>query len=582
MSERVKAKKERDRKKGITRSPDRGELDTRSKLEKLKRLAASAEPGEGSPRDRATSSIARSPTSSVESPNYNNFNSMFLPLPGQTSPFASSAVPGRSPTDPAAAAAAAALSLHYSGIGGSGAASDMNGGGGGAALPQNSNSHVPFPFSPQTPLNHPFAAYNNTLTSLGTTPLFSNASDSTSNDHQNTFSDPTLTHLMLMLAQNPEFQAKMLQAQQQAVASAAVMAHQQQQQQPSQHGQNTSIAPIMGLGSDLNMMSGFPGFGGMFNGNHSTGRGFAATSPMDTNGWPDSFGLFNGNHRHTANASHDPNQQTILSRSFPDGQTPAGLSRNPDKQLAGMDVRLRPPFSAGIGDDTMDDGGEDSRQSSSSRIGSMGKPPPPPSTRATSTSSTTSNKRPGSALQLPPQKTTTRRDDLGVAPPSSASSSSALAHVAAMPTGNDEISLLDRLKNCCRISDVSSSDSGLMVFASRLCLAVPCNFAGLHDHDGQVARGFSSIEAAFVEIRSRQGNMDNQPSSVYLTMGRTAAEKVLQAVKNEMNTAAQASAMGGGENGSVHGRRVGDWIGCKPATGFGISDVLIRKLLQEM
>jgi hypothetical protein len=122
-----------------------------------------------------------------------------------------------------------------------------------------------------------------------------------------------------------------------------------------------------------------------------------------------------------------------------------------------------------------------------------------------------------------------------------------------------------------------------MVFASRLCLAVPCNYAGLHDHDGQVASGFLSVEAAFLEIRSRQSkNMDNnQSSSVYLTMGRTAAEKVLQAVKREMNESMQDGAAAG-EDGNVRGRRVGDWIGCKPATGFGISDALLRKMLQEM
>ncbi|GHJ85590.1 hypothetical protein NliqN6_1992 [Naganishia liquefaciens] len=173
--------------------------------------------------------------------------------------------------------------------------------------------------------------------------------------------------------------------------------------------------------------------------------------------------------------------------------------------------------------------------------------------------------------------------------------------------------LLHRLRHCCHLSDVHvTSDPGLLLFASRLCLAVGCEYNGKHSDPDATSAGmdegngsdnepasdhdFLKLEAAWQLLRqhldppspstngfpslpdgSASGDgkgadgkaVDGQNQ---IATGRLAAEMVLRAVRAKT----QAH---DGEDAQVAGKGMSRWIACRRTMGMSLDSAMIMALV---
>lgn len=172
--------------------------------------------------------------------------------------------------------------------------------------------------------------------------------------------------------------------------------------------------------------------------------------------------------------------------------------------------------------------------------------------------------------------------------------------------------LLHRLRHCCHLSDVHvTSDPGLLLFASRLCLAVGCEQNGKHvNPDGNLTgadadssgplnepgsdEDYLKLEAAWQLLRqhldppspsneyqslpdvsgSGEGNRSGKPADGQnqIATGRLAAEMVLRAVR------AKTQAHDGEEmQGSA--KSMTRWIACRKTLGMSLDNAMIQALV---
>lgn len=171
--------------------------------------------------------------------------------------------------------------------------------------------------------------------------------------------------------------------------------------------------------------------------------------------------------------------------------------------------------------------------------------------------------------------------------------------------------LLHRLRHCCHLSDVHvTSDPGLLLFASRLCLAVGCEHNGKHAdsdlhsadigddatsqepaHDGD----YLKLEAAwqllrqhldppspetdsFEDLPDLWGSGSSKASGKpidgqnQIATGRLAAEMVLRAVRAKT----QAHE---GEEKQQGGHDMSRWIACRKTLGMSVDNAMIMALV---
>ncbi|KAJ9097362.1 hypothetical protein QFC19_006830 [Naganishia cerealis] len=175
--------------------------------------------------------------------------------------------------------------------------------------------------------------------------------------------------------------------------------------------------------------------------------------------------------------------------------------------------------------------------------------------------------------------------------------------------------LLHRLRHCCHLSDQHvSSDPGLLLFASRLCLAVGCDYGGKHNvSDSTSGSGESGVsamqpdagndedylklEAAWQLLRhhldppspqssSGQGlpGMSSSGDSVnengkpidgqnQIATGRLAAEMVLRAVR------AKTQSHDEGEDKQQGEKDMSRWIACRRNPGMSVDKAMIVALV---
>jgi hypothetical protein len=178
--------------------------------------------------------------------------------------------------------------------------------------------------------------------------------------------------------------------------------------------------------------------------------------------------------------------------------------------------------------------------------------------------------------------------------------------------GGTEPDLLHRLRHCCHLTDHHvATDPGLLLFASRLCLAVGCPFGGNHvepegtergengggkrrkvessghDDESEDPEGYMKLEAAWLALRS---HLDPSPSDANpilgipglsggerdgqneIATGRLAAEMVLRGARSKMQASQQ-----GGTNGMTgsEGTLLAYWIGCRRKSGLVIEKGLV-------
>jgi hypothetical protein len=173
-----------------------------------------------------------------------------------------------------------------------------------------------------------------------------------------------------------------------------------------------------------------------------------------------------------------------------------------------------------------------------------------------------------------------------------------------------EPDLLHRLRHCCHLTDHHvATDPGLLLFASRLCLAVGCPFTGNHsdmddrpedgggkrrrmdlsgqDDESENPEGYMKLEAAWSALRSHLdpssseqnpllgipglgGERDGQNA---IATGRLAAEMILRGARSKMQASAQ-----GGQGGSQDPEAIqlAFWIGCRRRSGLVIERSLVE------
>lgn len=170
--------------------------------------------------------------------------------------------------------------------------------------------------------------------------------------------------------------------------------------------------------------------------------------------------------------------------------------------------------------------------------------------------------------------------------------------------------LLHRLRHCCHLSDMHvTSDPGLLLFASRLCLAVGCEHNGKHADSNPTSAGadngsfepgsdrdFLKLEAAWQLLRQHldppSPSIDGFPSlpdenssaegskatgkpvdgQNQIATGRLAAEMVLRAVRAKT----QAH---DGEDTQVSGKGMSRWIACRRTLGMSLDSAMIMALV---
>ena len=174
-----------------------------------------------------------------------------------------------------------------------------------------------------------------------------------------------------------------------------------------------------------------------------------------------------------------------------------------------------------------------------------------------------------------------------------------------------EPDLLHRLRHCCHLTDHHvATDPGLLLFASRLCLAVGCPFTGNHseiddrpedgggkrrrmdfrgqDDESENPEGYMKLEAAWSALRSHLdptssdqnpllgipglggGERDGQNA---IATGRLAAEMILRGARSKM----QASSQGGpGGSQDPEAVQLAFWIGCRRRSGLVIERSLVE------
>lgn len=174
-----------------------------------------------------------------------------------------------------------------------------------------------------------------------------------------------------------------------------------------------------------------------------------------------------------------------------------------------------------------------------------------------------------------------------------------------------EPDLLHRLRHCCHLTDHHvATDPGLLLFASRLCLAVGCPFTGDHsemddrsedgggkrrkmdfggqDHESENPEGYMKLEAAWLALRAHLDPTTSEQNSLLgipglaggerdgqnaIATGRLAAEMILRGAKNKM----QASAQGGhGGSADPDAIQLAFWIGCRRRSGLVIERSLVE------
>ncbi|KAJ9125310.1 hypothetical protein QFC22_000267 [Naganishia vaughanmartiniae] len=171
--------------------------------------------------------------------------------------------------------------------------------------------------------------------------------------------------------------------------------------------------------------------------------------------------------------------------------------------------------------------------------------------------------------------------------------------------------LLHRLRHCCHLSDVHvTSDPGLLLFASRLCLAVGCDYSGKHDgaetvtspgdSAGQADAGndedYLKLEAAWQLLRQHldppspessshldlpdltgsgdNGNKGGKPidGQNQIATGRLAAEMVLRAVRAKTQSH-------DGEDRQQGGKDMSRWIACRRNPGMSVDRAMVVALV---
>lgn len=172
-------------------------------------------------------------------------------------------------------------------------------------------------------------------------------------------------------------------------------------------------------------------------------------------------------------------------------------------------------------------------------------------------------------------------------------------------SGTGEPDLLHRLRHCCHLTDHHvATDPGLLLFASRLCLASGCPFSGNHrgedgdgkrrhvesghDDESENPEGYVKLETAWLALRS---HLDPTPDSNPLlnipgltgggerdgqneiATGRLAAEMVLRGARSKMQ--ASQGSMGAGDADAT---QLSYWLGCRRTSGFVIEKGLIDNI----
>jgi hypothetical protein len=167
--------------------------------------------------------------------------------------------------------------------------------------------------------------------------------------------------------------------------------------------------------------------------------------------------------------------------------------------------------------------------------------------------------------------------------------------------------LLHRLRHCCHLSDVHvTSDPGLLLFASRLCLAVGCDHSGKHDGadtgdsavqpDAGSDEDYLKLEAAWQLLRRHldppspqseshpdlpdltgSGDGSNKGSKPIdgqnqIATGRLAAEMVLRAVRAKTQSH-------DGEDRQQGGKDMSRWIACRRNPGMSVDKAMIVALV---
>lgn len=239
------------------------------------------------------------------------------------------------------------------------------------------------------------------------------------------------------------------------------------------------------------------------------------------------------------------------------------------------------------------------RPASSSRVSASGRAPDQPNQSAQ-----VDLKGKGKQTEIPHQKST----DSNMPPPSTAPGKPATT------TSNPQPDLLHRLRHCCHLSDVHvTSDPGLLLFASRLCLAVGCDHNGKHTDPDSTSSGadndnsralnepgsdddYLKLEAAwqllrqhldppspstdgFQNLPDEAGSGEGSRSSGkpvdgqnQIATGRLAAEMVLRAVRAKT----QAHE---GEESQASGKSMTRWIACRKTLGMSLDNAMIMALV---
>ncbi|KAJ9108961.1 hypothetical protein QFC21_000284 [Naganishia friedmannii] len=178
-------------------------------------------------------------------------------------------------------------------------------------------------------------------------------------------------------------------------------------------------------------------------------------------------------------------------------------------------------------------------------------------------------------------------------------------------TSKSQPDLLHRLRHCCHLSDVHvTSDPGLLLFASRLCLAVGCDHGGKHDGtdatpttadsaaqpDAGKDEDYLKLEAAWQLLRQHldppspessshpdlpdltgsgdAGNRGGKPidGQNQIATGRLAAEMVLRAVRAKTQSH-------DGEDRHQGGKDMSRWIACRRNPGMSVDRAMIVALV---
>ncbi|KAI5454571.1 hypothetical protein NCC49_003465 [Naganishia albida] len=231
---------------------------------------------------------------------------------------------------------------------------------------------------------------------------------------------------------------------------------------------------------------------------------------------------------------------------------------------------------------------------------------PPPSSRSNTAAKPQDQQPISSDLKGKGRDTDSRQSaktgDKSMPPPSS------MPHQTS--AGTPQPDLLHRLRHCCHLSDVHvTSDPGLLLFASRLCLAVGCEHDGKHgdsDYNSDISGNAASqepahdgdylkLEAAWQLLRqhldppspetdgfenlpdlSGSGSSKSSGKPIdgqnQIATGRLAAEMVLRAVRAKT----QANE---GEEKQPGGHEMSRWIACRKTLGMSVDNAMIMALV---